>query len=88
MHREIHRLLEPNGLFIIITSRSSAKRLEFMHSLKSSPENRVFQKIMDEKINTSLKDWRDGEGKTARMIILQAKKRRNSKGGKGRKLKA
>ncbi|ETO25671.1 hypothetical protein RFI_11466 [Reticulomyxa filosa] len=63
------------GLFVIITSRSSNKRLEFVSELKLEPNHCVFTKIFDEKIDTELRDFRDGQKKTVRLIMLQAQKK-------------
>ena len=69
----IHEILKSNGLFIMITSRSINKRIEFVGELKAS-HKRHFKKVYGRNIKTELKDWRDGDQKTPRLIILKAKK--------------
>merc|ERR1712130_110211 len=62
----IHEILKPNGLFILVTSRSIAKRIEFVDELKTS-HKRLFQKLYAEPVQTELKDWRDGDSKTPKL---------------------
>merc|ERR1719474_548198 len=74
----MHEVLKPNGLFIIITSRSIAKRIEFVDELKTT-HKRLFQKLYAEPVQTELKDWRDGDSKTPKLIILRAVKNKRHK---------
>merc|ERR1712079_719415 len=71
----MHEILKPNGLFIIVTSRSIAKRIEFVDELKAS-HKRLFKKMYAEPIKTELKDRRDGDSKTPKLVILKAIKHR------------
>jgi len=74
----IHTILKPNGLFIIVTSRSIPKRIEFINELKSL-HKRHFKKIFGENIATDLKDFRDGDRKSPKIIILCADKSKRKK---------
>merc|ERR1712087_497703 len=71
----MHTILKPGGLFIMITSRSITKRIEFVDELKTS-HKRMFKKVYGEPVRTQLRDWRDGDARTPKMIILQAIKGR------------
>ena len=74
----MHEILKPNGLFIIITSRSIAKRIEFVDELKAT-HKRLFKKLYAEPVQTELKDWRDGDSKTPKLVILRAIKHKRHK---------
>ena len=68
---KVHELLKPGGLFVIVTSRSVPKRTEFVDEVKTL-NSRLFQRVYGEKINTKLRDWRDGDSNQPKLIILKA----------------
>jgi len=73
----MHEMLKPNGLFIIVTSRSVEKRMHFVDELRRT-HKRLFKKVHVEYVKTLLKDWRDGDALAPKLIVLRAVK--NSRG--------